>query len=77
MTDPHLFILGSPRKPGVEVPLGHAVSRGKEIPDPADATEIAPGVRAAFLGSGDHILPDGTVYWGTMIAVWAEGDRRD
>lgn len=68
--DPHLFFLSiAPRSvPSRELPHGW---RGLEA-DPAFAVEIASGVRIAPLGTGDFMLPGGTVGRGAGIAVWTE-----
>jgi hypothetical protein len=73
--DPRVFLLSTLQRRCQEIPLDYARSR-REVPDPDSATEIAPGVRVALIGTGDFLLPSGAVAWGAQIVVWADRSRR-
>jgi hypothetical protein len=73
VTEPRVYVL---KTSGLrEIPVSYARER-REIPGPEHAREIGPGVRIAFLGSGDYLMPDGSVEWGAQIAVWNEPGTR-
>lgn len=58
-----------------DIPAGWVRQR-RDVPDPADCPEIVPGVRIALPGTGDVLMPDGTVTRAAQVAIWDRCDEQ-